>query len=288
MNPSIVNGRQGGAEREPGVQAVVFDWAGTTVDFGCFAPAVSMVQAFRARGIVLTMEEARGPMGLEKKDHIRALLSRPVVKARWREKGNGDPTEADVEQIYAELETRLLDAVRQHAALVPGVIELTGALRGRGIAIGSTTGYSRSIMDVLVPEAARRGYRPDAVICPSDVPAGRPFPWMCYQNAMRLNAYPLSRMVKVGDTPADMREGVNAGMWTIGVVQCGNEIGLSLDDLAAIPPEVLASRRERAALRLLGSGAHYVADDLEECAARIRRIEQRVLRGDMPSREDAR
>lgn len=55
-------------------EAVIFDWAGTTVDYGCFAPVQAFIDAFKASGIEPTVEEVRGPMGMLKIDHIRTML----------------------------------------------------------------------------------------------------------------------------------------------------------------------------------------------------------------------
>ncbi len=76
-----------GVNSKGSIAAVVFDWAGTIVDFGCFAPTVSIVETFAERGIQITLAEARGPMGLEKKEHLRRLLDQEGVRRQWR---NGD------------------------------------------------------------------------------------------------------------------------------------------------------------------------------------------------------
>ena len=94
----------------------------------------------------------------------------------------------------------MIAAITTHADPIPGLLPFVDGLRKRHIKIGSCTGYTAPMMAVLVPEAAKRGYSPDCAVCSSDVPAGRPFPWMCYQNAIRLQVFPLESMVKIGDT----------------------------------------------------------------------------------------
>ena len=267
------------------VRAVIFDWAGTTVDFGSFAPVVSIVETFEVQGVSIAPAEARGPMGLEKKEHIRRLLADDGIRERWRAATSHDPVQEDVEALFEDLEPRLLGAVRRHADLVPGTIQLLQELRARGIRIGSTTGYSRRVMDVLRPEAARRGFSPDVVVCPTDAPAGRPFPWMCFLNAMHLGVYPRWRLVKIGDTPADIQEGLNAGMWTIGVVCSGNALGLSPEELDSLLPGERSMRVEEAARHLRSAGAHYVVDGVWSCQAPLSRIEERLRRGELPSLE---
>lgn len=277
----------GNKSAKTGIAGVIFDWAGTTVDFGCFAPTVSIMEAFARRGVTLTLAEARGPMGLEKRDHIRRLLTDPVISMRWKDATGSDPAPQDPDTLYEDLEPHLALAVKHHAALVPGTLELTDELRAWGIKIGSTTGYLRPLMDILTPEAARQGFSPDAIVCPSDVPAGRPYPWMCFQNAMKLDVYPPRRIVKIGDTPADMQEGVNAGMWTVGVTLSGNEVGLSEEGLKALHADARSARMEEAAHRLRGAGAHYVTESVATCRTVLARIEERLMRGEHPSPERA-
>lgn len=270
---------------ESGIAAVIFDWAGTLVDFGCFAPTVSIVETFAQRGVELTMAEARGPMGLEKKEHIRRLLSNDRIGHQWKQATGSDPRPEDADSLYEELEPRLAMAVKRFSRLVPGTRELAEELRSGGIRIGSTTGYLRPLMDILTEEAARQGFTADAVVCPSDVPAGRPFPWMCFLNAMRLDVYPPRRIVKIGDTPADMREGLNAGMWTVGVTLSGNEAGLSEIEVEQLTADERFALAMEAEGRLLAAGAHYVTESVRSCRAVLAAIEERILEGEHPSRE---
>ena len=267
------------------IAAVVFDWAGTIVDFGCFAPTVSIVETFAERGIQITLAEARGPMGLEKKEHLRRLLAQEGVRRQWRNATGSDPKATDAEALYEDLEPRLFQAVKRHSGLVPGARELTAELHASGIGIGSSTGYLRPLMDVVSHEAAAQGLTMDEVICPSDVPAGRPYPWMCFLNAMRLGACPMSRVVKIGDTPADVQEGLNAGAWVIGVTLSGNEVGLSASEAAEMDPAERASRVRAAETRLRAAGAHYVTDSVATCREVLARIQERIARGDQPSVE---
>jgi 2-aminoethylphosphonate--pyruvate transaminase/phosphonoacetaldehyde hydrolase len=273
---------------DSGIAAVIFDWAGTLVDFGCFAPTVSIVEVFAGRGVALTMSEARGPMGLEKKEHIRRLLALDSVGDRWREATGTEPSAEDAEALYEELEPRLAEAVKRNSRLVPGTLQLADELHVWGTRIGSTTGYLRPLMNILTAEASRQGFTADAVVCPSDVPAGRPYPWMCFRNAVLLDAYPPRRVVKIGDTPADMREGLNAGMWTVGVTLSGNEVGLSEEEVEQLTADERSARVRRAEERLMAAGAHYVTESVGTCRGILATIEERILRGEHPSCEHSR
>jgi phosphonoacetaldehyde hydrolase len=264
------------------VKAVVLDWAGTAVDYGCMGPAAVFVDVFQRFGIRVTVAEARKFMGLEKKAHVRGLCGLPTVVAQWHEKYGHAPSEADVEALYRETVPMMVSAIARHADPIPGLIDTVAALRGRGVKIGSTTGYTRPMLEKLMPAAKQRGYAPDAVVCSSDVPAGRPYPWMAFLNAVRLEVYPLEAVVKIGDTLSDVEEGLNAGMWAIGLSQSGNELGLSEEEVGRLDPALLGQRLAEIERRFRSSGAHYVARGIWECLPLIDAIESRLGRGEQP------
>ena len=264
------------------VQAVVLDWAGTAVDYGCVGPVAVFVEVFKRRGVEVTPAEARAPMGLMKKDHVRAMCATESVAERWRAVHGAVPGEADVEALYLETEPMMVDCIKDHADLIPGLPDAIEALRGQGIKIGSTTGYTRSMIDVVAPLAGERGYAPDAVICSSDAPAGRPFPWMCYLNAIALAVYPMDTMVKVGDTVADIEEGLNAGMWTVGVTRTGNELGLTEREVRDLPEDELQRRLQPVAAKLERAGAHIIIEGIWDLPGAVADINERLAGGERP------
>lgn len=262
--------------------AIVLDWAGTIADYGSRAPALVFVEVFRAEGVEITIAEAREPMGRDKREHIARIAAMPRVAAAWRERHGAACGDADIGRMYDAFLPRQMEALRRHSELIPGVADAARRWRQRGLKIGSSTGYTRALMDIVLPEARRQGFEPDAVVCADDVPAGRPHPWMMFENARRLNLYPLSAFVKVDDTLAGIEAGRNAGAWVVGVTRSGNELGLSLEEVEALPAEELRRRLEEANERMRAAGAHYVLDsaaDLDRC---LDDIDARLRRGDRP------
>jgi phosphonoacetaldehyde hydrolase len=255
------------------VTAVILDWAGTTVDHGSLAPVRTLQKLFAGRGMPVTEEEARRDMGIHKKDHIRALL---------RAKIGGPPDEGEVESLFAAFIPIQMDCLAAYSAVIPGVAYAVEELRVRGIKIGSTTGYTRPMLDLLLGAAAAEGYQTDCALCPEDAGAGRPWPWMCYLNAICLRTCPMHTMVKIGDTISDIEEGSNAGMWTIGIARTGNMIGLTAEELAALPAAEQASRLDAGRLKLSEAGAHYVAEAVADCMPLMDRIEERLANGERP------
>ena len=264
------------------VQAVVLDWAGTTVDHGCLGPTDVFRRAFARHEVEVNLEEIRPFMGLKKIDHVRAMLALDSVAAKWREINGKDPDEAAVEAVYDDTEPLMIESVLSHATPIPGVLDAIDRLRARGVAIGSCTGYIRSMMEGLVPVAKQNGYSPDYWTCASEVPAGRPWPWMCYQNAIALDAYPMESMIKIGDTVSDIQEGRNAGMWCVGVTRTGNEMGLDEAGLAALPIDELERREAEIVQRFLQAGAHFVIPSVADLEPVLDTVEERLAQGRTP------
>lgn len=264
------------------LKAIILDWAGTTMDYGCFAPAIVFVEVYKRKKIPITMDQAREPMGAHKKDHIRMISKMPAVEEMWEQVYGRKPVEEDVEAMFEDFVPLQLDCLAQFADLVPGTLEAVADFRKRGLKIGSTTGYTTEMMKVLLAEARKRGYSPDSSVCAAQVPAGRPHPWMCLQNAINLQLYPMEAFVKAGDTLPDIAEGLNAGMWTVGLAKTGNELGLTQQQIAALPPEDLKARLARADERMRQAGAHYVVDSIAEVSPLLDEINSRLARGERP------
>jgi phosphonoacetaldehyde hydrolase len=136
------------------VKAVVLDWSGTTADAYVIAPAVVFVEVFKRHGVEMTMFEARGPMGLRKDLHIKALTEDPVIRERWRGVHGKDPDQSDVDAMFADFVPMQLDCLREYTTLLPGVAETTQKLqKDYGIKIGSSTGFTRAMVDILEEDA---------------------------------------------------------------------------------------------------------------------------------------
>ncbi len=264
------------------LKAVILDWAGTTMDYGCMAPAVVFIEIYKRFGVEISMEQAREPMGAHKRVHIAQIAQIDAVRKQWHTAHGAYPTDDDVSAMFEQFIPAQLKVLADYADLVPGCLDACAAFRARGLKIGSTTGYTNEMMDILVREAAARGYTPDSTVCATDVPAGRPEPWMCLVNAMQLGIYPMEAIVKIGDTLPDIYEGLNAGMWTIGLAMTGNELGMTEAEIAALDPEVRERKRKRAYTRMAQAGAHYVVDGIADVPPLLDAIDERLRRGERP------
>jgi phosphonoacetaldehyde hydrolase len=253
----------------PKLKAVVFDWAGTMIDFGSRAPVVALCRVFEAAGVPVSEAEARVEMGRAKIDHIRALLANPRVAEAWAVERGSPSNEADVALLFAQIEPMMREAARDCTTLIPGAAEVVAELRAAGVKIGSCTGYTRDMMADILPRAAEQGYAPDMVVCAGETAEGRPSPLMIWKILVELGVWPATACVKVDDAPVGMSEGRAAGVWTIGVAASGNAMGLSLEDYATLDDDHRAQRLDVARASLIEAGAHVVIDTVADLPAAI-------------------
>ena len=265
------------------LKAVVFDWAGTVVDFGSFAPMDAFVQLFASEGLPLTLDEARGPMGLPKWSHIEALLALPAVAGAWQARHGRAPVAADVDRLLARFEPMNLAAIGAHAALVPGAADTVRVLRGAGLRIGSTTGYTRPIMDVLAPLAAAQGFAPDHLVCAGDLLHSRPSPLGVYANLVALGVWPAHAVVKVDDTVPGLLEGAHAGCWTVAVLASSNACGLHAEDWAGLDEADRAAHRAQVARALEPGRPDELIDTVADLPDALARIDARIDAGERPN-----
>lgn len=255
------------------IECIIFDWAGTTIDYGCFAPVAAFVKAFQDLQINLTIEEARGPMGMTKIDHIRELFKLETVASQYKALLGRDWTEQDVVEMNKKFETYLFASLTEYTDEIPGVFSVVDELRKAGLKIGSTTGYTAAMMKVVAPVVAQKGYSPDCYVTSDGLPGGRPLPFMIYQNMINLAVSSPKSIIKVGDTVADVKEGVNAGVWSVGVILGSSEMGLTEQQTKEMNSSDLESMMEVVRKRFEDAGAHFTINTLDELPLLIQRIE---------------
>ncbi|WP_424812414.1 phosphonoacetaldehyde hydrolase [Roseococcus sp. YIM B11640] len=266
------------------IRAVILDWAGTVVDFGSRAPMAAFQEAFRRLGVEISIDDARGPMGMAKRDHIRLVGSAPHTNAAWKARHGHDFGEADIDAIFEVFEPLNVAAVEkpEHSSLIAGANASLDWCAGRGIRIGSTTGYTRPIMQRLAPLAAKQGFAPEVMVCAGDLAAGRPAPLQMWWAMATMGIWPASEVVKFDDTPPGIGEARNAGAWAVGFALSGNIAGLSEAEMAQASEDQKAEMRERATVQLIEAGAHLVVDSIADLPMAIADIEARMAEGESP------
>ena len=266
------------------VKGLVLDWSGTTADAYVIAPAVVFVEVFKKQGVEISMQEARGPMGLRKDLHIQELTKLPEIRERWKSIKGSYPDDNDVARMFEDFVPMQLDCLREYTGLLPGVADVTQRLQKQGIKIGSSTGFIRSMVDVLEEDAKTQGYVPDASVAGDEVEHGaRPKPFMVYRNLDLMDIHPIHSVVKVDDTISGVGEALEAGCWGVGVSRYSNY--MDIDTIAqadAMPAEEVDRRHEITRDILRKAGAHYVIDSIADLEPVIEDINERLARGEKP------
>ncbi len=264
------------------LKAIVFDWAGTTIDYGSCAPAAVFQKVFALRGVPITAAQAREPMGRAKRDHIATIGKMPDVQQAWLELRGSLMTEADIEAMYIEFLPLQLKTLENHSQLIEGAAQIADWCRHMGLKIGSTTGYTRELLAVVADAAAKQGYQPDCALAAEDAPEGRPAPFLLFEAAKRMGVYPMWKIVKVDDTPVGIEAGRNAGCWTIGITRTGNCVGLSAlewEQLSSAEKEQRLSHAERT---LKAAGAHVTVESVRDIKSVLKHFDQQLALGHLP------
>ena len=266
------------------VRAVILDWSGTTADAYVLAPAVVFVDVFRKHGVEISMPEARGPMGLRKDLHIKALTEVPEIADRWRKVHGRGPGSEEAEALFADFVPMQLACLREYTALLPGVAETTRRLQAEGIRIGSSTGFTRAMVDILEEDARKQGYVPDASVAGDEVVHGaRPKPFMVYRNLDLLDVHPIQAVIKVDDTVSGVGEALEAGCWGVGIARYSNYMDVdSFEHEKSLSDDEIRRRLAFTRETLRRAGAHYVIDTIDELPAVIEDVNARLARGEKP------
>jgi len=220
-------------------------------------------------------------MGLAKRDHITRLLQEPETVAAWKSAHGVAPPETAVDALYAAFLPLQMECLLTYSHVLAGVPETMAGFHALGLRIGSTTGYTRAMLDALVASAAEEGYAPEIAMSPEDAGAGRPDPAMCLEICRRFQVEPWE-CIKIGDTPSDIAEGRGAGMWTIGITRTGNMVGLSENDWSRLAPQAQQALLRHAEAELMDRQADAVAPSVAESQPPIAAIMARAERGERP------
>lgn len=267
------------------VKALILDWSGTTADRYVIAPAVVFVDVFQKHGVPISMMEARGPMGLRKDLHIKALTEMPEIRERWKSAKGSYPTQKDVDAMFNDFVPMQLECLGKYTELLPGTAATVDKMRSDyGVKIGATTGFLRSMVDVLLRDAKKQGFEPDATVAGDEVEHGaRPAPFMVYKNLDLLNVSPIQSVIKVDDTASGVGEALNAGCWGVGIAKYSNYMDVdSYEHEAKITPVDWARRLEKSRDILTKTGAHYVIDEFTELPGVIEDVNRRLKNGERP------
>ncbi|MGO2314595.1 MAG: phosphonoacetaldehyde hydrolase [Pseudolactococcus laudensis] len=257
------------------IETVIFDWAGTTVDYECFAPVQAFIKTFKNEGIEVSYEEVRQPMGALKRDHIKILLEMPRIRTLFETVHHRPFSEEDIDDMLAIFTKKLMAEISDHTILKPDVLETVAYLRDKQIKIGTTTGYTAEMFAPVALAAKAQGYEPDVLMTPDDVQGrGRPAPDMIDKNLERLAIQNRQAVIKVGDTVSDILEGKNANVLSVGVIEGSSIMGLTASEYAQLSAEQRQSEINRMRQVFETAGADATILNLGELPRLIEKVTQ--------------
>lgn len=226
------------------IRLAAFDIAGTTVnDHGHVYRALET--AVRENGVEVHPDDLQAWMGTDKAEAIHALLSL----------GGHPADEGTVSATFDRFRAILAERYATEPPVAfPGVVEAIAELRGRGIRVALTTGFSEDVVTPLLDSLGWTvGGEPentlDAVVTASEVPAGRPAPHMIHRAMEKTGVFDVRTVLAAGDTIADVQAANNAGAIPVAVLtgkltrdEFATEPGVTtLDSVAEIPGLAMAN-----------------------------------------------
>ncbi|ATP38668.1 phosphonoacetaldehyde hydrolase [Solibacillus sp. R5-41] len=198
----------------------------------------------------------------------------PRIHVKWQEVHGNPFNEEDVNRLYEQFEKQLMVSLAEYTTPIPGVIETVEWLRANNIKIGSTTGYTKEMMMVVVPEAKKKGYSPDHIVTPTDLAnVGRPYPYMVFENMRQLQLSNVQHVVKVGDTSSDIKEALHAGVWAVGVIVGSSEMGVSEEEFQQLTTEQQQQLIEKTRVKFESYGAHFTIETMQQLPQIVGEIE---------------
>ena len=268
------------------VRACILDWSGTVSDKYVISPAKTFIEAFSLKGIQVSMAQARKPMGIRKDLHITEIAKEFDIIKQWENQYGRSITDEDIQDIYEDFVPLQLECLSQYGKLIPGVGDTIKYLQSnKKIKFGSTTGFTRNMVDILNESAKNQDLFLDATVAADEVTTGwRPTPHMLYKNLDLLNVHPIKSVVKIDDTASGIGEGLNAGCWTVGVSRYSNYMDIdSFEHEKTLSEEELSKRNVQSGNKLKAAGAHFIIDSIADLPKIIDEINSRLARGIEPN-----
>jgi phosphonatase-like hydrolase len=198
------------------VRLVMFDLSGTTVEDDA-GVGECLHRAAEEFSLQTSLEEILSHLGTNK-IHLYQYL---IARRRGREipfadfEREQDPaTQVEARRIFDRYQELMIAHYRGRCREIPGASETFRWCHAHDILVATGTGFHRAITATILDQLGWvRDGLVDAAVDVEHIPGeiGRPAPYMIFHAMTRLRVQSVRSVVKVGDTPADMLEGRNAG-----------------------------------------------------------------------------
>lgn len=265
------------------IKAVVFDWAGTTIDYGSRAPIIGFQAAFERFGVHLDEATIRQDVGLDKKAHVKKMLQDPDVWAKYVKQAPASTLEQAVASVYAAFQETIQAALTQTADLKPGVAAFLNYLDEKRILVATTSGYNQAMIQTLLPLVKKQGFQPTVNVT-SELTSGvgRPAGDMLSYALKQLGVDDPASVMKIGDTVNDIKEANNAGAIAVGVVVGSNLIGMSETEFVCLDKLEQARLIADASGKFYEAGADHVVASMADVMPLIEHLNQEAARKQAP------
>ncbi len=212
------------------IQAVIFDLSGTLVDFGSVATIDTMKKVFQSKGISINNKIIKKDMGIKKKNHIKKILTYPMIKSKWIKKYKKPINSIEFNKLCVEFDKYLPLIVKRNLNIIPNVQKIFRILKKNKIKIGATTGYPKRVTEIILNFLENKKIHLDNCVSEDEVRKSRPEPDMCIKNLKRFKINDPKNCIKIDDSLSGVLEGKNAEMFTIGLISTGIQMGLKKSD----------------------------------------------------------
>lgn len=157
------------------VRAVVGDLAGTIVNLFSTDPAEAFQNSLKEAGYFITLAEARGPTGIDKGSHQKALFQLLVTRKFMTEEKRDDPKfHEQMMKLYQEHQLK----VSKFTKIIPGADRVIKDFQRDDILFGATTGYYSPVTSVVLKKIWKDcGVSLDACVSADELPQGRSRPF---------------------------------------------------------------------------------------------------------------
>ena len=208
------------------IKLAMFDLAGTTIRDDNEVRD-SLHEAAVEHGLPATPDEIQLHMGTNKIHLYQYLIARARganPDFRDFERKQSPETEAEATRIFHRFEEIMIARYRREVKEIPGAADTFRWCHAHGIKVATCTGFHHEINEAIMDGLGwRRDGLVDLAVDVEHTPRhrGRPAPFMIFYAMAQLDIQSVHEVIKVGDTPADMLEGFNAGCRGVIGVQSG-------------------------------------------------------------------
>ena len=245
------------------VSACIFDLGGTIVDRYSIIPLKSLIQTFKHHNINISNDLIFRDISMDKKIHIGNILEDKYVYMNWFKQYKRNPEYDDVLKLYETFKTIQLE--KSHKIdIIPETYNAFEYLKKNNIKIGCTTDLNKNNAGIISRVLNTNICKLDNIVSSTCVEKSRPHPNMIYKNMVDLSIVDPRTIIKIDDTNIGIKEGKNAGLWTIGVARWSSYMNVLPENYNNMNDIVIRERLEKSKEKLKQSRPDFIIETLDE------------------------